>query len=73
MRQRLLDGIAEILEVPTITATTELAAVGNWDSLAVVCVIALIDEAVGGAPVSGQALSRCVTAGDVLRLAGVAA
>jgi acyl carrier protein len=71
MKDELLQGIAEILEVPAVSETTVLAEAGNWDSLAIVCTIALIDEKAGGAPVSGQALMACVTAGDVLRLAGV--
>lgn len=68
MKQVLLDGIAEILEVPTVTEATVLAEVGNWDSLAIVCTIALIDEK-ANAQVSGQDLIKCTTAGDVLRLA----
>jgi acyl carrier protein len=69
MRQKLLDGLAEVLETPTVTEDTVLAEAGNWDSLAVVCTIALLDEK-AGVEVDGQALAACVTAGDVLRLAG---
>lgn len=70
MKQALLDGLAEILEVPTVRPETVLSEVGNWDSLAIVCTIALIDEK-ANAQVSGEALIACTTAGDVLRLADV--
>ncbi len=69
MKQKLLDGLAEILEVESVTEATVLDEVGSWDSLSIVCAIALIDEK-AGAEVEGEALARCVTAGDVLRLVG---
>lgn len=73
MKQKILDGIAAILEVASVTESTVLANSGgaDWDSLAIVCTIALIDEKTG-AEVSGEALMKCETAGDVLKLAGVA-
>jgi acyl carrier protein len=70
VKQQLLTGLAEILEVPTVTEDSVLDEVGSWDSLSIVCTIALLDEK-AGAEVDGQALAACVTAGDVLRLAGV--
>lgn len=70
MKQQILTGLAEILEVPAVAPETLLADAGSWDSLAVVCTIALIDEK-AHVHVDGQALAACVTAGDVLRLAGV--
>lgn len=70
MKQQLLTGLAEILEVPAVAPETLLADAGAWDSLAVVCTIALIDEK-AGVEVDGQALAACVTVGDVLKLAGV--
>lgn len=70
MKQALLAGLAEILEVPALTEDTVLAKAGNWDSMAVVCAIALIDEK-ANVRASGQELMKCETAGDVLRLAGV--
>lgn len=69
MKDALLAGIAEILEVTSVTEATVLEEAGSWDSLSVVSMIALIDEK-AGAEVDGEALARCVTAGDVLRLAG---
>jgi acyl carrier protein len=70
MKQALLDGLAEILEVPAVSEASVLADVGSWDSLAIVSTIALIDEK-ANAQVSGEALMACITAGDVLQLAGV--
>ena len=70
MKQQLLTGLAEILEVPAVAPETLLADAGAWDSLAVVCTIALLDEK-AGVEVDGEALAACVTVGDVLRLAGL--
>jgi acyl carrier protein len=73
MKQQILDGLAGILEVPAVTEATVLANSGgaDWDSLAIVCAIALLDEQ-GCGEVSGESLMKCETAGDVLKLAGVA-
>ena len=71
MKQALLDGLAEIMEVPVDEATV-LNEAGTWDSLAVVCTIALLDEK-AGVQAEGEALMACVTAADVLRIAGVPA
>jgi acyl carrier protein len=71
LKQALLDGIATILDVPAVTPETVLAEAG-WDSLAVVCVISLIDEKTG-AQIEGEALSECTTVAEVLALARVAA
>lgn len=72
MKDALLAGIAEILEVPVVTEDTVLDEVGSWDSLAVVLTIALLDEK-AEVRVDGVALAECKTAGDVLRLAQVPA
>lgn len=72
MKQQLLTGLAEILEVPAVAPETILGEVGSWDSLAVVYTIALLDEK-AGVEVDGQALAACVMVADVLRLAQVAA
>lgn len=66
--QQLLEGIAEILEVPAVTPETVLASVGTWDSLAVVCIVALLDDK-AGVQVEGAALNACATVADVLKLA----
>ena len=71
MKQAVLDGLADILEASSpLTPDTKLAEAGAWDSLAVVCTIALLDDKCG-ASVDGKALASCETAGDVLRLAGL--
>jgi acyl carrier protein len=73
MKQQILDGIAAILEVSSVTPETVLAnsSGADWDSLAIVCTIALLDEN-GCKEVTGEALMKCETAADVLKLAGVA-
>jgi acyl carrier protein len=73
MNQQILDGIAAILEVPSVTPETVLANSGgaDWDSLAIVCTIALLDEKCS-VEVAGSDLAKCETAADVLKLAGVA-
>jgi acyl carrier protein len=43
---------------------------GVWDSLAVMSVVALVDEHCG-LTLSGEELARSATVGDVLRLAGL--
>ena len=65
----LMTGLAEILEVGRITPETVLDASSNWDSMAVVMTVALIDD-VCGLAVDGPALSKCLTVADVLALAG---
>lgn len=58
-------GLAEIFEIDEseVTADLELAT-QNWDSLAVVSTIALIDE-VYGQLVDGQALAKAATVGEI--------
>jgi acyl carrier protein len=61
------EGIAEILEVDTeaINSSFNLhSGEAPWDSLAVVSVIALIDE-VFNILVDGQALANCATVADI--------
>jgi acyl carrier protein len=63
------EGLADILEVDvaTINPDLELNSSGNWDSLAVVSTIALIDEVFDEA-VNADSLADCVTVGDIERL-----
>lgn len=68
-KETILQRMADVLEME-VTPETDLQATGKWDSLAVVVTIGAIDEA-NGAEVDGVALSKCQTAADVLRLAGV--
>ena len=70
MKQRILDGLTDILEAPEpVTPETVLGASGApWDSMSIVCVVGLLDDM--GREVSGVELCKCLTAEDVLRLAG---
>ena len=61
-------GLAEIFEVDEaeITPDFDLKA-HNWDSLAIVSVIALVDEC-HDRLLEGSALARCETVADIERL-----
>jgi acyl carrier protein len=62
------DGLAEIFEVEAEEITPQFDLVAhNWDSLAIVSTIALIDECFD-ALVDGAVLAKCVTVADVERL-----
>ena len=66
----LYAGLAEILEIDKTQCNSDidLAAGGaDWDSLAVISTIALIDE-LFNFTVSGQALGDCKTVADIERL-----
>lgn len=58
-------GLADIFEIPqsAIGSQVDLAS-HNWDSLAIVSTIALIDE-VYGELIDGAALGKCVTVADI--------
>lgn len=59
------EGLAEILEVEPSEVNAGLTLdEGNWDSLAIVSTIALIDE-VYDKTLSGEALEECKTVGDL--------
>ena len=60
-------GIAEILEIDGEISSGEFKlseGQADWDSLAIISVIALIDE-LYGCTVSGQALGECQTVADI--------
>jgi acyl carrier protein len=61
------EGLAEILEVEPEEVTPELELGENWNSLAVVSTIALIDE-VHDITVHPERLAECKTVGDIERL-----
>jgi acyl carrier protein len=64
-------GLAEILEISEGEIKPELVlAAHNWDSLAVVSTIALIDE-VFGRLVNGASLAACITVSDIEALAAL--
>jgi acyl carrier protein len=63
-------GLAEILEIESLECTQDFvltAGGADWDSLAVISTIALIDE-LFNCTVSGQALEGCRTVADIERL-----
>lgn len=66
--QNLYAGLAEIFEIDTadVGADTVLAN-HNWDSLAIVSTIALVDE-ICGELLDGAALAECVTVNDIVAL-----
>ncbi|NYZ15434.1 acyl carrier protein [Azospirillum sp. RWY-5-1] len=65
-----LDEMLE-LDPGTLTGTEELESLDNWDSLAVISFIALVDEKLG-LVVEGEKLAKAKTVADLLALAGVA-
>ena len=68
MKEDFLEGMAEILEVDQISSSTILQSVDvDWDSLAIISTIALIDETYGR-PITGKQLEECHTVGDILKL-----
>jgi len=58
------EGLAEILEVDEAEVTPERELGENWDSLAIVSTIALIDD-VYDVQVRPEKLAECKTVGDV--------
>jgi acyl carrier protein len=63
--QALYAGLADIFEVDPaeITGTTPLSDY-QWDSLAIVSTIALVDE-ICGTLLDGKSLTDCVLVGDI--------
>ncbi len=58
-------GLADIFEIPRSAIGPEVDLTShNWDSLAIVSTIALIDE-VYGELIDGAALGKCVTVADI--------
>lgn len=66
-----LDEMLE-LDPGTLKGNETLESLGNWDSLAVISFIALVDEKLGRV-VEGQRLSKAKTVADLFDIAGVAA
>jgi acyl carrier protein len=61
--------LAEILEIDADRVTAEFPlSEGKWDSVAMLSIIAMIDEHCG-VTISGAQLERCVTVQDILTLA----
>jgi len=72
-RKDFLLALDEMLELDagTLTGAEELDSLDNWDSLAVISFIALVDEKLG-LVVEGEKLAKAKTVDDLLALAGVA-
>ncbi|MBP2294489.1 acyl carrier protein [Azospirillum rugosum] len=72
-RKEFLLALDEMLELDagTLTGAEELLSLDNWDSLAVISFIALVDEKLG-LVVEGEKLAKAKTVDDLLALAGVA-
>ena len=68
-REELLREIDNMLELPTGTlqGPEELAALENWDSMAVVTFIALADSA-GSPTLSAKQIGNCETVNDLIGL-----
>ncbi len=68
MDDRFVEGIAEAMEIGHEEVTPDLELTrDNWNSLAIVSTIALVDE-LYDVMLSGPALGRCATLGDVMAL-----
>jgi acyl carrier protein len=66
--QTLYAGLAEIFEIDASEVGPDtVLANHNWDSLAIVSTIALVDE-ICGELLDGAALNACVTASDIVAL-----
>ena len=72
-RKDFLLALDEMLELDagTLTGSEELDSLDNWDSLAVISFIALVEEKIG-LVVEGEKLAKAKTVDDLLALAGVA-
>lgn len=66
--QEFFNGLAEILEINSdlVSSTLKLGDYA-WDSLAIISVIALVDD-LFDQMLSGQALSQCETVADIVAL-----
>ncbi|AFT87521.1 acyl carrier protein [Paraburkholderia phenoliruptrix] len=70
--EHFYEGMAEILEIDASIVTPELDLhEHNWDSLAVVSTIALVDDCFS-VMLSGQALNNCNTIADIEALISTA-
>ncbi|AWK85495.1 phosphopantetheine-binding protein [Azospirillum thermophilum] len=72
-RKDFLLALDEMLELDagTLTGDEVLETLENWDSLAVISFIALVDEKLG-VVLEGEKLAKAKTVSDLLALAGVA-
>ena len=68
-RAEFYDEIAEILECDSseVTGAALLNDLPNWDSLAVLSFLVMVDTRLG-ATVQGNQLKKCITVDDLVRL-----
>lgn len=68
-RQSFYRELDEILELDrgTITGTTMIKGLEGWNSLAVISLIAMVDDQLGLA-LPPKSIAECATAGDLARL-----
>ena len=67
MNEQFGQGLAEILSVSPNAVTLNLELGDNWDSMAMISAVALIDETFG-VTVSAQKLAKCQNVGDLAAL-----
>jgi acyl carrier protein len=68
-REELLIGLTELLEANhPLTGPEELSSLGDWDSMAVIGFMALVDEACG-VTLAPSAIDSCKTVNDLVELA----
>jgi acyl carrier protein len=68
--EQFSDGFAEILEIEASSVVPHLDLTAhNWDSLAIVSTIALVDE-LYGIVLDGKSLANCKTVADIRNLVG---
>ena len=65
MEKKLIEQIAEILEVDTVTVDDELSSFDEWDSLTVLSIIALVDSDYNKT-LSHNQLKQFVIVGDLM-------
>jgi acyl carrier protein len=65
MEKKLIEQIAEILEVDTVTLDDELSCFDEWDSLTVLSIIALVDSDYNKT-LSHNQLKQFVIVGDLV-------
>jgi acyl carrier protein len=65
MEKKLIEQIAEILEVDTVTVDDELSSFDEWDSLTALSIIALVDSDYNKT-LSHNQLKQFVIVGDLV-------
>tara|TARA_B100001939_G_C16782298_1_gene547557 strand:+ start:331 stop:549 length:219 start_codon:yes stop_codon:yes gene_type:complete len=63
-----LDAIAEILEVDLVKEEDVLSNFSNWDSMAVLGIMSLLEENDSNFDFSGEQIAECIAVKDILKL-----